>query len=71
MMQSSFSESDPRYHTQKIKGMFDELIAHLREDIENVDEPQAKALFETSAEVITGLRRTFEHYEKGSEEAWR
>jgi hypothetical protein len=47
------------------------LIAHLREDIGKVKEPKAQALFETAAEVLTGLRTAFEHYERGSEEAMR
>ena len=30
-----------------------------------------KALFETAAEVISGLDKAFKHYEEKSEEAWR
>jgi hypothetical protein len=70
-MNQNLPESDPRYHTQKVKGMFDDLIQHLREDIEKIDEPQAKAMFETSAEVIGGLKKAFEHYERNTEQAWR
>jgi len=32
-----------------------EIRDHLREDIEKVDEPQLRAMFETSAEVLGGL----------------
>lgn len=71
MERKDYPESDPRYHTQRVKGMFADLIAHLREDIEKIDEPQAKAMFETSAEVIAGLKKTFEHYEDQNETAWR
>ena len=46
-------------------------IDHLREDIEKVDEPQFKAMFETSAEVLGGLVKAFKHYEQKSESAWR
>jgi hypothetical protein len=41
-----------------------QLIEHLREDVWKVTEPEAQALFETSAEVLTGLVKTFEDYEK-------
>jgi len=64
-------ERDPRHHTQKMKARLQETVQHLREDIEKVDEPQLKAMFETSAEVLTGLATAFDHYEKKSESAWR
>lgn len=47
--------------------MLTEVIDHLREDLDRIDEPKAQALFETSAEVLTGLRTAFEHYERGTE----
>ncbi len=58
------------HHTQRMKARLAETAAHLREDIERVDEPQLKAMFETAAEVLEGLQRAFEHYEKKSEPAW-
>ena len=48
-----------------------QLIEHLREDVGKVTEPKAQALFETSAEVLTGLVKALEDYEKKSEAAWR
>ena len=65
----AFPESDPRHHTAKIKGMLTELITHLREDEDKFAEPKALALFETSAEVLTGLRTAFDHYESKAEKA--
>ena len=47
------------------------LIEHLRGDVAKVTEPKAQALFETSAEVLTGLVKAFDDYEKKSEETWR
>src|SRR5581483_3754181 len=44
----SGSQSDPRHHTRKMKARLQEDIAHLREDVHKVDEPQLKAMFETS-----------------------
>jgi hypothetical protein len=44
---------------------------HLQEDIGKIDEPQLKAMFETSAEVIGGLEKAFKDYEQKNESAWR
>jgi hypothetical protein len=48
-----------------------EIKDHLREDIEKVDEPQLKAMFETSAEVLGGLIKAFRDYEQKNEPARR
>jgi hypothetical protein len=69
-MQES-THSDPRYHTNKIQTELDSLINHLRKDIEYVDDPKAEALFETSAEVLVGLRTAFEHFTEKSEQVWK
>ena len=65
------TSSNPKEHTARIKKQFEELMDHLRRDVEKVDEPQAKALFETSAEVIGGLHKAFSDYEKKNEAAWK
>ncbi|HET6769233.1 MAG TPA: hypothetical protein VFH08_17615 [Chitinophagaceae bacterium] len=62
--------SDPLEHTANIKNEFKKLSEHLREDVEKVNDPQAKALFEVSAEVIDGLEKAFEDYERKNESAW-
>jgi hypothetical protein len=64
-------DGDPRHHTQKMKQRLQETIAHLREDIDMVDEPQLKAMFETAAEVLGGLSKAFSDYERKNESAWR
>jgi hypothetical protein len=48
-----------------------EIKDHLREDIDKVDEPQLKAMFETAAEVLGGLIKAFRDYEQKNESAWR
>lgn len=58
---------DPHYHMQNVMLMLDELIRHLRSDIEKIDEPKAQAVFETMAEVLAGLRTTCNHYEENRE----
>ena len=62
-----FPEYDPQHHTANVKGMLDELIELLREDIAKFDEPKAQALFETSAEVLIGMKTAFDDYEKNVE----
>ena len=71
MKTRSLDTSDPRAHAGNIQQMLTEIIDHLRDDIDKVTEPKAQVLFETSAEVLIGLRTAFEHYEKGSEKAMR
>jgi ferric iron reductase protein FhuF len=68
---ASASDRNPQHHTQNMKTRLQETVAHLRKDIEKVDEPQLKAMFETSAEVLTGLIKAFSDYEKKNEAAWR
>ncbi len=46
------------------------LRRELRQTLGELDDPQAKALLETSAEVIGGLIKAFEHYHDKSEPAW-
>lgn len=62
---------DVRHHTQKMHKALEEVKNHLREDIEKVDEPRLKAMFETSAEVIAGLQKAFRDYDEKNEKAWR
>ena len=67
----SSSDKDPKHHTQKMKKRLEETVTHLRRDIDKVDEPQLAAMFETSAEVLNGLIKAFDDYEKKNEAAWR
>jgi hypothetical protein len=64
-------DSNPVHHTQKMKGELNALISHLREDVKKVDDPQFKAMFETSAEVLGGLVKAFSDYEAKNEAAWK
>jgi hypothetical protein len=65
------SQKDPKHHTQKMKQRLQDTVTHLRQDIGKVDEPQLAAMFETSAEVLNGLIKAFDDYEKKHEAAWR
>ena len=68
---TSSADRSPQHHTQNMKKRFQETITHLREDVRKVDEPQLKAMFETSAEVLGGLTKAFDDYEKKNEAAWK
>ncbi|KFL29458.1 hypothetical protein JP75_21130 [Devosia riboflavina] len=68
---ASETDRDPRHQTQQMQQRLQELMDHLRQDIEKVDEPQLKAMFETSAEVLGGIKKAFSDYESKNESAWR
>jgi hypothetical protein len=42
-----------------------------REMRANIDDLKGQALFEAAAEVVTGLKTAFEHYDAESEELWK
>ena len=67
----TIASKDPRAHTANVRREFRELIDHLRSDLSKIDEPKAQALFETTAEVISGLDTAFKHYDEKSEKAWK
>ncbi|MBZ7927501.1 hypothetical protein LAC81_36815 (plasmid) [Ensifer adhaerens] len=62
---------EPRQLTARCKMQLQELMVLMREDIERVDEPQLKAMLETTAEVLGGLKKAFNDYEQKNEAAWR
>lgn len=66
-----FSENDPRYHTARIKEMLNGVVDHVRQDVSKINDPKAQALFETTAEVLLGLRKAYEDFEQGTETAWK
>lgn len=67
----SLPENDPHRHTMQVRALLTELTKHLREDIQKVDDPRFKALFETTASVINGLESAFAGYEDKTGDAWR
>jgi hypothetical protein len=67
----SLPPEDPRRHTTQIRSRLSDLAEHLREDVLKVPDERAKALFETSAEVLVGLEKAFADYEVAEEPAWR
>ena len=62
---------DPKIHSANLRHMLNDVIERAREDISKVEDASARALFETTAEVLIGLRTAYEHFEQKSEAAWR
>jgi hypothetical protein len=62
--------SDPREHTRVMEKRFRDTVNDLRSDIKVMSDPRARALFETAAQVITGLEKAFHDYDKRDELAW-
>ena len=71
MKPEDYPESDPCHHVAKIHRRLDELLHHCREDVARVSEPKAQVLFETTAEVLGGLKTAYEHYARGQEKAFK
>jgi hypothetical protein len=71
MKTETLETTDPKAHARNIQQMLTEVIKHVREDVDRVDEPKAQVLFETTAEILIGLRTAYEHFESGAEKAMR
>jgi hypothetical protein len=73
MMQEGkpLSPDDPRHHTSHFRKMLTGVIDQARKDVANVSDSKAQALFETTAEVLIGIRKAFEDFERRNEQAWR
>jgi hypothetical protein len=71
MKSRTLETDDSKSHARNIEQMLSDLIEHLRDDIDRVDDPKAQVLFETSAEVLIGLRTAYQHFQSGTEKAMR
>lgn len=58
------------HDTHRLREQMNELIDHLHADGDRATEPQARAMFQTTAEVLAGLVRAFAEYELKSEAPW-
>ena len=62
---------DPEPLVRAMRERLEGLVHDLRSDIRRMEDPQFKALFETSAEVLIGLTKAFRDFESKEEPAWR
>jgi hypothetical protein len=58
-------------NTSEAQLRLQQLVDYLRGNVRQLDDPRAQALYETSAEVLLGLKKAFMDYSKQSESAWR
>ncbi len=67
---STLTTSSRTVLSNTVKSLED-LVTEVRGNINNVDEPKAQALLETTAEVLIGLKKAYQDYEGGGENAWQ
>jgi len=58
-------------YPRDIEMKLDKMSQELRKDVQRIEDPRGQAMFETAAEVLTGLKTAFEHYESESEQVWQ
>jgi hypothetical protein len=58
-------------HSSEAQMRLQQLVDYLRSNVHQVEDPRAQALYETSAEVLLGLKKAFADYAKQNEAAWR
>jgi hypothetical protein len=64
-------KSNHAIHTSEAQMRLQQLVDYLRGNVHQVEDPKAQALYETSAEVLLGLKKAFADYAKQGEAAWR
>lgn len=58
-----YREDTARYHVVKVRGMLNAVMRHCREGMDKVAEPEAQAMFESTAELLDGLIDKYGRYE--------
>jgi len=66
LLEDDLSVNSPLRETAGAQDLMKELILQLREGVKKVEEPKAQAMLETSAEVVRGLLKLFDEYQKKS-----
>lgn len=64
LLEDTHAENSPLRESAGAKELMKELVVQLREGAKSVEEPKAQAMLETSAQVIKGLLKAFDDYEK-------
>ncbi|MGZ3790019.1 MAG: hypothetical protein ACXVLQ_15895 [Bacteriovorax sp.] len=62
--------NDPKEHAQNIEKHIIELKNHCLEDCNLIEDPKARALFETAADVLEGLEKAFSDFQSENEGGW-
>lgn len=61
-----YFEPDPRFYTSNVKNQLNEIIKYLRAHADRVHESRPQVLFEMTAEVLNGIMKAYDHYERDS-----
>lgn len=64
------NSQNPKEHVQMIEQKITVLKKLCQDEIRLLKEPKAKALLETSADVLSGLEKAFSDYQSENEGAW-
>lgn len=59
--------SPARQHAARVRTLLEALARELHEDLRDIDDPRAQAMFETAAEVLDGLHAAFDRYARGAD----
>ena len=64
LLEDAHPEDSPLRESAGARELMKELLIQLRDGAKNVPEPKSQAMLETSAEVVKGLLKAFDDYEK-------
>lgn len=70
-MTQNEAQMTPQQHAAHIVSLLEQARYECRAGLKRVSDPRAQALFETTAEVIGGLCKALNDYQRGKESAWR
>jgi hypothetical protein len=71
MSTQTVNSTETKRHSSIMQHALTDLVHQARKEIDNVEDPRFKAILETTAEVLIGLRKTFEDYSEGREQVWQ
>lgn len=67
---NTLEPSNPKEHAQYLEQYITELKNLCHEETKLVSDPKAKALFETTAEVLSGLEKAYSDFQSENFGAW-
>jgi len=68
---SGSQQPNKQQSTTQILTMLRDVRDRARQDVDSIQNPKIQALLETTAEVVQGLMKAYEDFEKGNEKAWQ
>ncbi len=71
MSNSDDSTGEPHRVATGVKNMLAAALRHTEDGLKVIDDPQAQALFETTADVLGGLLMAFDHFEEKTVTTWQ